>query len=475
MTASIDENTQYIDPQSGELLVNGFVYIGENGLDAKLNSIIIYADRDLSIPILNPQRTGSDGRVVNKIWVPGQYSMKVENFENVQKLNDLSLGSDSITGNSILINVSGTNLLAAELESPASSLGNNQVYILTAADTNTDAMTLTIDLFPTYPIRKHFDSEMEEGDIEAGQTLAVIWNETDSIYELFTNSAVVPLDVLHTQTAVGVKTFTDGIVSDVTGDITGDLDGDLLSPTSITGIFKESKGSDVASAAELTLGTDGNSFDITGATDITSISTIGVGTHVTLQFDDVLTLTHHATDLILLRGKNIITAAGDVGVFYEYATGDWRCVSYTERLRTYTDGDYYGLSDTLLDIESVGPTWTTVGPTDSGATIIWTALDVITGTPDWIEIRIDNIVRYLTSAGSSFTYAANGDVSSPVKNNQSQISYNHVYNLANSGNHATSSPKIPINSSKVFKLYFDLSATITSNICQATLTGYGKN
>jgi hypothetical protein len=27
----------------------------------------------------------------------------------------------------------------------------------------------------------------------------------------------------------------------------------------------------------------------------------------------------------------------------------------------------------------------------------------------------------------------------------------------------------------VFKLYFDLSATITSNICQATLTGYGKN
>jgi hypothetical protein len=49
-----------------------------------------------------------------------------------------------------------------------------------------------------------------------------------------------------------------------------------------------------------------------------------------LHFDDVLTLTHHATDLILPGGANITTAAGDIGVFYEYAAGDWRCESYTK-------------------------------------------------------------------------------------------------------------------------------------------------
>jgi len=88
-------------------------------------------------------------------------------------------------------------------------------------------MTLTIDSFPTYPLRKHHDVDMEAGDIEANQTLAVIWNATDSVYELFTNSAVVPLDILHTQTAAGVKTFTDGIVSDLTGNVTGDVSGNL--------------------------------------------------------------------------------------------------------------------------------------------------------------------------------------------------------------------------------------------------------
>lgn len=88
------------------------------------------------------------------------------------------------------------------------------------------------------------------------------------------------------------------------------------------------KGADVASANALTLGDDGNYFDITGTTTITSIATVGVGAVVKLHFDAALTLTHHATDLILPGGANITTAAGDEAEFVEYASGDWRCVSY---------------------------------------------------------------------------------------------------------------------------------------------------
>ncbi len=88
------------------------------------------------------------------------------------------------------------------------------------------------------------------------------------------------------------------------------------------------KGEDVASAAALTLG-DGNYFDVTGTTAITSIGTKGVGTVVKLHFDGVLTLTHHATDLVLPGGNNITTVAGDEAEFVEYAAGDWRCTSYT--------------------------------------------------------------------------------------------------------------------------------------------------
>lgn len=96
---------------------------------------------------------------------------------------------------------------------------------------------------------------------------------------------------------------------------------------STTGTLIQKVGSDVASATALTLGV-GNIFDITGTTAITSIVTKGVGTKVTLQFDNILVLTHHATDLILPSGASITTAAGDIGVFFEYATGDWRCESY---------------------------------------------------------------------------------------------------------------------------------------------------
>lgn len=95
-------------------------------------------------------------------------------------------------------------------------------------------------------------------------------------------------------------------------------------------IFKLAKGADVASANALSLGTDGNYFDITGTTAITSIGTLGVGTVVRLHFDGILTFTHHSTDLILPGGASITTAAGDEAELVEYATGDWRCTSYTK-------------------------------------------------------------------------------------------------------------------------------------------------
>jgi len=92
--------------------------------------------------------------------------------------------------------------------------------------------------------------------------------------------------------------------------------------------FNWLKGADVASAAALDLGTDGNSFNITGTTTITSVNTLGIGTLVVLKFDDVLTLTHDATNLILPGAADIVTAAGDVAVMWEYASGDWQCVGY---------------------------------------------------------------------------------------------------------------------------------------------------
>jgi hypothetical protein len=96
----------------------------------------------------------------------------------------------------------------------------------------------------------------------------------------------------------------------------------------------QTKGSDISSATSLTLGKDGNQFDVTGTTTITSIATQGIGSYVTLHFDGALTFTHHSTDLVLPGAANITTAAGDIAVMYEYASADWRCVSYTKAAGT---------------------------------------------------------------------------------------------------------------------------------------------
>lgn len=107
------------------------------------------------------------------------------------------------------------------------------------------------------------------------------------------------------------------------------LAADILNHADASGFPKWKKGSDLSSATGLTLGSDGNAFDITGTTAITSISTRGVGAIILLHFDGALTLTHHSTNLVLPDGENITTAAGDVAVLHEYASADWRLVSYS--------------------------------------------------------------------------------------------------------------------------------------------------
>lgn len=136
----------------------------------------------------------------------------------------------------------------------------------------------------------------------------------------------------------------------------------------MTGGLNLAQGADVVAANALVLGTDGNSFDITGTTTITSIGTLGVGTFVTLQFDEVLTITHHATDLVLPNGANIVTKAGDICTFYEYATGDWRLVASNiggtkgsdvasaAALPVINDGDFFNVTGTttITSINSIG-------------------------------------------------------------------------------------------------------------------------
>ena len=85
-------------------------------------------------------------------------------------------------------------------------------------------------------------------------------------------------------------------------------------------------GTAIASAATINLNTaTGNRVHITGTTTITAV-TLTRGPR-TVIFDDVLTLTHHATTNNLPGAANITTAAGDRAIYESDGTTVY-CVSY---------------------------------------------------------------------------------------------------------------------------------------------------
>ncbi len=112
--------------------------------------------------------------------------------------------------------------------------------------------------------------------------------------------------------------------------------------TAIENTFTETqiwfKGTDAVSDATQDIG-PGNYFFFIGATPTTAIYTVGIGVVLKFHFDAALTLTHHATDLILPGGVNILTSAGDEAEFIEFASGDWRMLNYQ-----YGDKETTGLT-----------------------------------------------------------------------------------------------------------------------------------
>lgn len=128
------------------------------------------------------------------------------------------------------------------------------------------------------------------------------------------------------------------------------------------------KGSNIASASTITIGTAGlgDTMHITGPNTITSLGNAIAGVMRTLIFDSILTLTHNATSLILPDGANIITAVGDSAEFVCDTTNNWKLLRYT---RAITPATVLTFSDmpagTIIDVKNY-----TTGTYSSGTAVI---------------------------------------------------------------------------------------------------------
>jgi len=178
MAAFIDENQQFIDPDTSAPIVNGNIFFGEQGGDPKLLPITVFVDRGFTTTIKQPIKTDASGRPVQKIFIPGRYSFVVQNSAGSQKLIDDDAGSAEAVGVTTLTNITGANTITAQADPVLTALLNGEQFTFTAVAINTDKMTLNIDGLGAKAIKFNFNEEMAPGFIQQNQTVNLTYNST---------------------------------------------------------------------------------------------------------------------------------------------------------------------------------------------------------------------------------------------------------------------------------------------------------
>ena len=115
MTAALNEQQQWVD-EAGKPVVAGKVFFGSVQMDPVTFPIEIFGTADFSGPDLdNPQTTDMFGRTTDKVYVPGLYSIRLEDSGGSQLYEELFNGTtisgddlppDYLTGYVLSINAS---------------------------------------------------------------------------------------------------------------------------------------------------------------------------------------------------------------------------------------------------------------------------------------------------------------------------------------------------------------------------------
>lgn len=143
------------------------------------------------------------------------------------------------------------------------------------------------------------------------------------------------------------------------------------------------------------------------------------------------------------------------------------------------DGATYSTTQLALDATHSSGVWETIGPTGSGATNIWTALDNIPTTADWVEIKGQ---LYMEKASPSvgtvyactvFARKNGGSTSSSAYNAIGYVSFKAV-STNDMQLEGFLTGKIPLDANNIFDMRYVASGTPTLSI-DISVVGYGYN
>lgn len=234
------------------------------------------------------------------------------------------------------------------------------------------------------------------------------------------NGTATPLYTASTEYSVLTKNKNQAFISSTSfyptevvpasGSVTGPSIDDTAAFVFPT-LLSLQKGADIAPAAGvLTLGIDGNYFDVTGTDPIVSIGSIGIGTQAILQFDDALVLTN-GVNLILQGGANITTDAGGHAFIVEYETSKWVVVNY---VRADERPSYRDIAETINSVKTFssppvlqGSAWPSFSVNRNGAA----QTGIVTSTWTKVEFTTEDFDTNSNFASNRFTPTVAGKYS----------------------------------------------------------------
>lgn len=167
----------------------------------------------------------------------------------------------------------------------------------------------------------------------------------------------------------------------------------------------------IASATTCDLGSkDATFLTVSGTTTITGFGTVSAGIYKFVRFSGALTLTHNATNLILLTGASRTTVAGDCGLYKSEGSGNWREYFYSAQ-RGYQplDSDLTAIAAltttaygrAFLELADQAALLTAVGSaseTASGVVELATSAETVTGTADTLACHPVGVVAAIAAS-----------------------------------------------------------------------------
>lgn len=257
-------------------------------------------------------------------------------FSSTTSLQLLNLISDE-TGTGSLVFATSPTLITPALGTPSTLVLTNATGLPlttgvtgtlpvanggTGVTTSTGTISVVLSTSPT----------LTTPQIASGSSINDINGNELISFPTVVASAVNQIEILNAITTIGptIQTLGDTNV-DLNISTAGSGEINLLKTTVASGRLQENKGADVASGGTMTLGDDGNYFDVTGGVTINFITTTGwqSGSVIRLQFDASTTVTNGAasppvnTANLTLTGNfnaaigNVLTLVFDVDTWRE--------------------------------------------------------------------------------------------------------------------------------------------------------------